>query len=165
MYISGMPGTGKTACIMHVLRQLEKSKPKNIKFHCVLTNGMQIVESKVLFVAIHRQLFKNKKKITANTAFLNLQKYFDDKSGENLPVLLLIDEIDVLITKRQQILYRLFDWTTKNTSKLTILAVANTLDLPERMLAHRISSRLVKKFIPFFAKFYFVQVFFYLYRG
>lgn len=114
---------------------------------------MKIVDPKNLFVAIHSQLFRSKKRISPNSAFINLQKYFDkilvvdDDDDERPSILLVIDEIDVLVTKKQTILYRLFDWTTKDSSKLTILAIANTLDLPERMLSHRISSRFVKFFL------------------
>ena len=62
---------------------------------------------------------------------------------------LLLDELDLLCSKRQDVLYSLFDWTcrTSNASKtgrrsLIILAVANTMDLPERVMHHRVASRL-----------------------
>lgn len=38
-------------------------------------------------------------------------------------------------------LYNLFDWPTRKGSKLAIIGVANTMDLPERLLP-RIASRL-----------------------
>ena len=39
-------------------------------------------------------------------------------------------------------MYNLFDWPTRRYSKLIVLAVANTMDLPERMMINRVSSRL-----------------------
>lgn len=42
-------------------------------------------------------------------------------------------------------MYHLFDWPTRRLSKLIVLAIANTMDLPERMMINRVSSRLVRK--------------------
>ena len=39
-------------------------------------------------------------------------------------------------------MYNLFDWPTRRHSKLVVLAVANTMDLPERIMMNRVSSRL-----------------------
>ncbi|EER05331.1 origin recognition complex subunit, putative [Perkinsus marinus ATCC 50983] len=52
-----------------------------------------------------------------------------------------IDELDYLVTKQQKVLYCLFDWPTLPTSKLAVVAIANTMDLPERMIP-RVASRL-----------------------
>ena len=40
-------------------------------------------------------------------------------------------------------LYHLFDWPTRAEARLVVLAVANTMDLPERIMMNRVSSRLV----------------------
>ena len=40
-----------------------------------------------------------------------------------------------------QLLYNLFEWPLRQGSKLVLIAVANTMDLPERLLP-RIASRL-----------------------
>lgn len=55
--------------------------------------------------------------------------------------LIFVDELDALVTKKQTLLYNLFDWPCHQNSKLLIIAVANTMDLPERMQA-KISSRI-----------------------
>lgn len=57
-------------------------------------------------------------------------------------VILFIDELDYLKTKKQDILYHIFDWPNRKNSKLIVLAVANSMDLPERFLINRISSRI-----------------------
>lgn len=46
------------------------------------------------------------------------------------------------MTKKQAVLYNLFDWSNRKGSQLTLVAIANTMDLPERALLHRVSSRL-----------------------
>ena len=43
--------------------------------------------------------------------------------------------------RRQSVLYHLLDWPTRAHSRLVVVAVANTMDLPERMLP-RVASRL-----------------------
>jgi Cdc6-like AAA superfamily ATPase len=52
-------------------------------------------------------------------------------------------QMDLLCTRRQEILYDIFNWGTMNEARLVVLAIANTLDLPERILVQRVSSRLV----------------------
>jgi origin recognition complex subunit 1 len=44
-----------------------------------------------------------------------------------------MDELDLLVTAKQTVMYNFF------------VAVANTMDLPERMLSNKISSRLGKE--------------------
>ena len=52
-----------------------------------------------------------------------------------------IDEIDFLISRSQKELYTLVDWPSKPKSRLIVIGIANTLDLPERLLMPRIASR------------------------
>jgi origin recognition complex subunit 1 len=54
----------------------------------------------------------------------------------------LMDELDQLVTKNQAVMYNFFNWPTLRHSRLIVLAVANTMDLPERTLSNKISSRL-----------------------
>jgi origin recognition complex subunit 1 len=56
-------------------------------------------------------------------------------------IVLLVDELDALVTKKQTLLYNLFDWPSNKNSGLIILAIANTMDLPERFLV-KIKSRI-----------------------
>ena len=52
-------------------------------------------------------------------------------------------QLDLLMTRKQTILYNLFDWPTRRHAKLIVLAIANTMDLPERIMINRVASRLV----------------------
>ena len=54
---------------------------------------------------------------------------------------MVVDEIDYLISRSQKELYTLVDWPTKPNSRLIVIGIANTLDLPERLLLPRIASR------------------------
>lgn len=52
-------------------------------------------------------------------------------------------QLDLLWTRKQSILYNLFDWPSHSSSKLIVLAIANTMNLPERLMMGRVSSRMV----------------------
>lgn len=54
------------------------------------------------------------------------------KIAEKVRVVL-IDELDALITTKQTLLYNLFDWPCYKDSKLLLISIANTMDLPERL--------------------------------
>lgn len=53
-----------------------------------------------------------------------------------------MDELDQLVTDKQDVVYNFFNWPTLAHSKLIVLAVANTMDLPERAMTGKVRSRL-----------------------
>lgn len=55
---------------------------------------------------------------------------------------MLIDELDQFITRKQKVIYNFFDWPNRPNSKLIVIAIANTMDLPERVMLNRVSSRI-----------------------
>lgn len=63
--------------------------------------------------------------------------------------IVLMDELDLLLTKNQKVIYNFFDWPNKPNSRLIVLAIANTMDLPERTLSNKVASRLEMKRITF----------------
>ena len=46
----------------------------------------------------------------------------------------MLDEVDQLSSRRQEILYRIFQWPLLSSSRLILIGVANALDLTDRML-------------------------------
>ena len=46
------------------------------------------------------------------------------------------------MTTKQDVVYNFFNWLTLVGSGLIMLAVANTMDLPERVMSGRVRSRL-----------------------
>lgn len=69
-----------------------------------------------------------------------LEKKFEQKNSES--IVLLVDELDMLCTKKQDVLYNLFDWPYKKNSKWIVIAIANAMNLPEQVMMNKISSRL-----------------------
>ena len=61
-------------------------------------------------------------------------------------------QLDLLWTQKQDVMYNLFDWPTHKEARLVVLTIANTMDLPERIMMNRVSSRLVgpKAFLKLF---------------
>jgi origin recognition complex subunit 1 len=70
-----------------------------------------------------------------------LDEYFSKRDAGRVPVVLLVDELDYLVTRKQTVLYNIFEWPTRPQSALAVVGVANTMDLPERMLP-KVHSRL-----------------------
>ncbi|VWU49735.1 origin recognition complex subunit 1 [Hepatocystis sp. ex Piliocolobus tephrosceles] len=143
LYISGMPGTGKTATVYSVIQLLQnKTKAKMLPpFNVFEINGMNVVHPNAAYQVLYKQLF-NKKPPNALSSFKIIDRLFNKNEKDDRDVsILIIDEIDYLITKTQKVLFTLFDWPTKVNSKLVLIAISNTMDLPERLIP-RCRSRL-----------------------
>lgn len=56
-------------------------------------------------------------------------------------VVLLLDELDYLVTRTQSVIYNLFEWASSAHAPLVVVGISNTMDLPERLLP-RVHSRL-----------------------
>lgn len=142
MYISGVPGTGKTATTSAVIRALKvQSDEGNLsKFDFVEINGMRLTEPRQAYVHIYRQL--TGKTLAWEQAYNLLDKRFTTKAPRRISTILLVDELDVLCNKRQDVVYNLLNWPTTTTAQLIVITIANTMDLPERLLMGKISSRL-----------------------
>jgi origin recognition complex subunit 1 len=161
MYISGVPGTGKTATVNEVIKALRKEsaeppddgssskkkrKSKQTKadkssdFTYIEVNGLKLTDPYQVYSEIYRALNDGchaSAKIAANW----LEDYFSDPPDDRF-IVLMVDELDLLCTKKQTILYHLFDWPNKPHTNLVVLAIANAMDLSERILNNRIASRL-----------------------
>merc|ERR1719204_2446799 len=147
MYISGLPGTGKTATVKEVIRTLEEDKSAGglPDFRFIEVNGMRLTEPNQAYVQIWQGLTGGEK-CTAEHARNLLEKRFtsaDKKSGKKtVTTVLVVDELDMLWNKKQSVLYNIFEWPTYKWAKLVVLAIANTMDLPERVMINRVSSRI-----------------------
>eukprot|EP01083_Nonionella_stella_P101003 285738_1 len=150
LYISGMPGTGKTATVRQIANELKRhvgrGKKKRKKqttelpdFEFVEINAMKLPTPQHIYTELTKQLLG--KHFAPNTAVRKLVKYFSTKDETRKVIVLLVDELDFLLTRQQKVIYNLFDWPTKAEAKLVVIGIANTMDLPERLLP-RVSSRL-----------------------
>merc|ERR1712137_953368 len=79
-------------------------------------------------------------KCTGPTSLNELKRFFLERRPQDPVVVLLIDEVDQLVTTNQAVLYSIFDLLQEPTARLAMAAISNTVDLPERLLP-RVTSR------------------------
>jgi Cdc6-like AAA superfamily ATPase len=135
LYISGMPGTGKTAMVMEVLEHMQSG---GVKFYLVHINAMRLSTPAQVFREISDQL--PCPPVNNSEARNHVTNFFDARREEDPVIVLLIDEIDCLKTGNQAILYKVFDWLESPNARLVLASISNTMDLPERLLP-RVASR------------------------
>ena len=143
IYISGTPGTGKTATVREVVSALHQAVAVgdlDYDFNFVEINGMKVTEPSQSYVLLWQALKGDR--VSPTHALSLLEHEFSHPSPRRIPTVVLMDELDQLVTKSQSVMYNFFNWPAQRHSRLIVLAVANTMDLPERTLSNKISSRL-----------------------
>ncbi len=111
-----------------------------------------------IYVRLWEAVSPNKERASADEALARLELFFAGEGRrkrfcKELPklekrqaIVLLVDEIDYLVTKKQTVLYNLFDWPVRgyngNTNaQLIVIGISNTLNLPDRLHV-RLQSRI-----------------------
>lgn len=142
IYISGTPGTGKTATVREVVSKLDEAVRSDEldDFIFVEINGMKITDPHQSYALLWEAL--KGQRVSPSQALDLLEREFSNPSPRRVPCVVLMDELDQLVTKNQSVMYNFFNWPGLRHSRLIVLAVANTMDLPERTLSNKISSRL-----------------------
>lgn len=139
MYISGMPGTGKTATVHEVVRSLGDDDDGNA-FDFLEINAMRLPRPSHAYVLLWQKISGGDLKSPEVAARLLDEAFCRDQQQENKMLVVLVDELDYMMTKDQTVLYNFFDWPGRS-KKLTVVGIANTMDLPER-LEPKVRSRL-----------------------
>ncbi|KAL6294554.1 hypothetical protein ACE6H2_002696 [Prunus campanulata] len=145
LYIHGVPGTGKTMSVLAVMRNLRTEIDAGIirPYYFVEINGLKLASPENIYRVIYEALSGHRVSWKKALHLLNERFSEGKKIGkeDDKPCILLIDELDLLLTRNQSVLYNILDWPTKPHSKLVVIGIANTMDLPEKLLP-RISSRM-----------------------
>ncbi|GBE62499.1 origin recognition complex subunit 1 [Babesia ovata] len=137
LYVSGVPGTGKTATVNMIVREITEKKlsAKLPWFDLVEINGVHLVDANDFYRILYNKLTK----ATAPNyliAYKELDEYF---ANNQTPCVLIIDEADYLVTRTQKVLFTIFDWPSRRKSNLVVVIISNTMDLPSRMKASCVS--------------------------
>ena len=150
LYVSGLPGTGKTATVHEVVKSIRHmQKQKQVPaFRYIEINGLKLTVPDEAYTVLAKEIIPEFGAMSTAKASQALDAYFSRSDSKRQVTVLLVDEIDHLMTKKQQLLYSLFDWPQRNYSKLVVVGVSNTINFPE-MLLPRIQSRLGKERVLF----------------
>jgi len=125
MYVSGAPGTGKTATLTHLLNT------KTAEYKSIFINCMVLKSS----IAIYREVAKQlAPKLTPKTEKDALKVIETAITTSKKMTLLVLDEVDQLDSKNQSVLYTVFEWPALQSSTLALVGIANSLDLTDRVL-------------------------------
>ncbi|GME24904.1 origin recognition complex subunit orc1 [Neofusicoccum parvum] len=121
-------------------RVLSPSEEELDDFIFVEINGMKVTDPHQSYSLLWEAIRGDR--VSPAHALELLEREFSNPSPRRVPCVVLMDELDQLVTKNQSVMYNFFNWPNLRHSRLIVLAVANTMDLPERTLSNKISSRL-----------------------
>ncbi|NXH66852.1 CDC6 protein, partial [Hydrobates tethys] len=127
LYVSGAPGTGKTACLSRVLLDC---KDELARSQTIVLNCMSLSSPQGVFPAVAQQLG-----LPAAAGREGVRRLERQLTAQGPMVLLVLDELDQLESKEQDVLYTLFEWPRLPGSRLVLVGLANALDLTDRSLA------------------------------
>ncbi|OCF39968.1 origin recognition complex subunit 1 [Kwoniella heveanensis CBS 569] len=148
LYIAGVPGTGKTATVHAVVKELKRKAEDGElpPFSYVEINGLKIPSPQHAYTVLWEAI-SGAKGASAKTALRGLEGHFGRKVGRGVrgprghTFVVLMDELDQLLTAKQDVVYNFFNWPTMPDSQIFVIAVANRMDLPQH-LAAKIKSRI-----------------------
>jgi Cdc6-like AAA superfamily ATPase len=152
-FVGGHPGTGKTATVCGILSELSQAASAGLRdnFQIVMLNGLELAHPYHAFPRIAEQLLgfkklKRGKTFEASKESMDLlKKHFFPRAGSHRSqsremCVLVLDEVDSLVTQNNKLLYTIVDWCQKDECGLIVISIANTLDFMLRQLP-RIASR------------------------
>ncbi|KAK9324112.1 P-loop containing nucleoside triphosphate hydrolase protein [Lipomyces orientalis] len=134
LYISGPPGTGKSALIAEVLDDLKDKFGRVVKVANI--NCMTVCKPALVFCNIFQELVGevlSESSVGEKSVSEKLEQVFTQSSTKQSCIVIL-DEMDYLMTKDQEILYQAFEWTRLRNSNLVLVGIANALNLTSRFL-------------------------------
>ncbi|CAH1710612.1 unnamed protein product [Aphis gossypii] len=102
--------------------------------------ALRLVNPHQAFSVIWKELMGETASSSRAQTFLN--GYFSNKKVKELSTILLVDEVDHICNRKQNVVYNILDWPSQTGSKVVVITIANTMDLPERVLRRCVTSRM-----------------------
>ncbi|KAG8235415.1 hypothetical protein J437_LFUL015871 [Ladona fulva] len=132
MYVSGPPGTGKTASLGRIM---EDSKVKSC-FKCIFLNCTSMRVASSIYSHVAKMLQPKAVAKGEKEWQLKMEELVTDSKKK---ILLILDEMDQLLMggsrlATQDVLYTVFGWPHVPGSQMSLIGVANALDLTSRAL-------------------------------
>lgn len=150
VYISGPPGTGKSALVREVCNDVsDRAGVKSVYINC-----MSVSSSRDLRFQLLKELSEHKFESIAPSSSKDPESELcsilsSQSSMAHRTYLIILDEIDHLLKFDCQILSQLFEWCSWKDSPLVLLAIANSLDLTDRYLPRVKGSESQPHLLPF----------------
>ncbi|OAA73505.1 cell division control protein Cdc6 [Cordyceps fumosorosea ARSEF 2679] len=145
LYVSGPPGTGKSAMITGLIQKYaNRDDVKSAYINC-----MSVKSSKDLYMTLLDGMGLEAEGVTEADAMDALQDAFYPRDDNATTYLITLDEIDHILTMGLESLYRVFEWALHKSSKLLLVGIANALDLTDRFLPRLKSKNLKPELLPF----------------
>ncbi|KAG0651004.1 Cell division control 18 [Hyphodiscus hymeniophilus] len=143
IYVSGPPGTGKSAMVNEVTTTFENAESlKRVYINC-----MSIKTSGDLYGHLVENLCDEE--VLEGDEVKTLQGTFVSRKKSKTSYLITLDEIDHILTLDLEILYKLFEWSLQKSSRLILIGIANALDLTDRFLPRLKARNLKPQLLPF----------------
>ena len=145
IYVSGSPGTGKSALVGEVCRNVQGVGGVRTAY----VNCMSAKSSKDLYGKLMEELVNNDYEPEQDEIAQLRAIFLPRKKASDLIYVVTLDEIDHLLTLDLEILYTLFEWSFHRSSRLIIIGIANALDLTDRFLPRLKARNLKPQLLPF----------------
>lgn len=143
LYVSGPPGTGKSAMVEEVCHGIGLESVKVAHVNCTSMRAARDIYSKLVEIFCdNSQIFKKSEAERLKAMFIPTKK------GSQL-YLVTLDEIDHLLTADAGVLQSLFEWSLHSKSSLLLIGIANALDLTDRSLPRLKAKNLKPRLLPF----------------
>ncbi|KAL2828772.1 P-loop containing nucleoside triphosphate hydrolase protein [Aspergillus cavernicola] len=145
MYVSGPPGTGKSALVREVCDEIDLRSIRVAQLNCASIRTARDVYSKLIEeLCDDAEVFKKSEIDRLKSMFVPEKKHVKQDM-----FLVMLDEIDHLLTADAGILQSLFEWSLQKESKVMLIGIANALDLTDRSLPQLKAKNLKPLLLPF----------------
>lgn len=141
IYVSGPPGTGKSAFVNDVCCEITNSDSTKTGY----INCMSVKNA----VDLYRTLlegFVDISEIEEGREMDALEELFMQRG---IPYVVTLDEVDHLLELDIDLLYNIFEWSLRKSSSLVLVGIANALDFTDRFLPRLKARGLKPHLLPF----------------
>ncbi|KAF2265623.1 cell division control protein Cdc6 [Lojkania enalia] len=141
IYISGPPGTGKSAFVNQVCSSIETEASVMTGY----INCMSIKDSTDLYRKLLED-FIDISGVPEGDEMETLRRLFFQRSSSYV---ITLDEVDHLLGLDLDLLYNIFEWSLQHSSSLVLVGIANALDFTDRFLPRLKARGLKPHLLPF----------------